>query len=205
VKTRTILGLLGLALAASGCLAAPPPMVVPLATARVAEDFDTYSLRRVGLIPPVGELEESAAAALQQGLLAELSRTSTLEIVVLSDADLEEVEPSEPFRRGWYRPRTILELSRRYSLDGLLFVEVTDRRFYPPQTLGLQVDLVSTETGLVVWSSALHMDASDEAVRVGMQAYYGVEESAGGTAWQVALLSPERFARFAAYQVASLL
>jgi hypothetical protein len=80
---------------------------------------------------------------------------------------------------------------------------VTQERFYPPQLLALQADLVSAETGLVIWSSTVHLDASDPRVLDGLQVYYGNEDDR--EAWRVALLSPERFARFAAFQIACLL
>ena len=80
---------------------------------------------------------------------------------------------------------------------------VTQERFYPPQLLSLQVDLVSADTGLVIWTGKVDLDASDERVLQGLRIYYGIEED--DETWRVALLSPERFARFAAFQIACLL
>ena len=115
----------------------------------------------------------------------------------------DELEASDPHRRGWYSPRTIIGLAERYHLDALVFGTVTQERFYPPQLLALQTDLVSAETGLVLWSATVHLDASDPRVLDGLQVYYGLDEDP--EAWRVALLSPERFARFAAFQIACLL
>ena len=47
-----------------------------------------------------------------------------------------------------------------------------------------------------------HLDADDPRVAEGLQTYYGGVDD---EAWQVALISPERFARFAAFQMACLL
>jgi len=116
---------------------------------------------------------------------------------------LAELESSDPYRRGWYKPKTIIGLSRRYSLDGILFGTVTQERFFPPQLLALQVELVSAETGLVIWSGSVDLDASDERVVTGLRLYYSDDDD--GENWRVALLSPERFARFAAFQIACLL
>ena len=111
---------------------------------------------------------------------------------------------SDPYRRGWYKPKTIIGLSQRYSLDGILFGVVTQERFFPPLLLSLQVDLVSAETGLVIWSGKVDLDASDERVVDGLRLYYGAQQG-DDEDWHVALLSPERFARFAAFQIACLL
>jgi hypothetical protein len=197
--------LLGLA----GCQTVPPLEVPCLASARSAPDFDSYRLRRVGILPPVSAADVGRAdlRALQEGLAAELARRAPLEVVLLEADDLEEVRASQPHLRGWYRPDTIIATSRRFSLDGLLFATVTHARRHPPQALGLSVDLVAAETGLVVWTSSVQLDANDPRVTQGLQVFYGRDprrpvEDPGRMPWELALLSPERFARFGAHQIA---
>lgn len=189
----------------SGCIVLPTAKMPRLANAVVSNDFASYQLRRIGLPPFRGRnLPEEQSLALQRALHSELSQSTPFEIVQLDADDLAELESSDPYRRGWYKPKTIIGLSQRYSLDGILFGMVTQERFFPPQLLSLQVDLVSAETGLVIWSGAVNLDASDERVIEGLRLYYGAQE--GNTEdWHVALLSPERFARFAAFQIACLL
>jgi hypothetical protein len=202
------LGILpGLLLLAGSCVA-PRILEMPqLAHAEVSNDFHTYDLRRVGLLPFGGEqVSREIGRAIQLGLFTEVSRAAPYEVVLLTREDLEELETSEPYRRGWYKPKTIIGISRRYNLDALMFGTVTQQRFFPPQFLSLQVDMVSAETGLVIWSSSIHVDASDQRVRDGLQLFYeGSGDNEEREDWELALLSPERFARFAAYQVALLL
>ncbi len=188
---------------AGGCLAPLEDSVPILATAEVAEDFDSYEIRRVGLLPFAGEgLTDVDREQLQVAFSAEIARFAPYEIVLLGEADLEAIEKSDPYRRGWYRPRTILSIAQRYRLDAILFGTVTSRRFYRPQSLGMAIDLVAAETGLAIWSSSVYLDATDPRVREGIEAFYRTEDE---DTRRVALLSPERFARFAAFQVASLL
>jgi hypothetical protein len=175
-----------------------------LANATVSSDFESYRIQRVGLLPFVGEeITSERSITLQRAFHAELSQSTPFEVVQLGGADLEALEESEPYRRGWYRPRTIIELTQRYSLDAIVFGTVTQERFFAPQLLALQVDLVAAETGLVIWSGSVQIDANDPRVVEGLQLYYGSEED--GEAWRLALLSPERLGRFAAFQVACLL
>jgi hypothetical protein len=175
-----------------------------LANAVVSSDFESYTLRRIGLLPFAGQgIGEEQGESLQRALHMELTQSTPFEIVLLGAEDLAELEASEPYRRGWYRPRTIIGLAGRYSLDAILFGTVTQERFYPPQLLALQVDMVSAETGLVIWSSTVTVDASDQRVLDGLRLFYGNEQD--DDSWRIALLSPERFARFAAFQVACLL
>jgi hypothetical protein len=203
MRRRTFIALLAPILAAA-CAVVRPPEMPRLASAIVSSDFESYALRRIGLLPFTGRgIEAVQGADLQRALHSELAQSTPFEIVLLDGADLAELESSDPYRRGWYKPRTIIGLSQRYSLDGILFGTVQQERFFPPQLLSLQVDMVSAETGLVIWSGTVNLDASDQRVLDGLQVYYGLE---GDTeSWRVALLSPERFARFAAFQIACLL
>jgi hypothetical protein len=193
-----------LALVTSACLATRPPDMPRLANAVVSTDFESYTLRRIGLPAFVGrELTAQQGRDLQHALHTELAQSTPYEIVLLDERDLAELEASDPYRRGWYEPRTIIGLAKRYSLDGILFGTVSQQRFYPPQLLSLQVDMVSAETGLVIWSGAVDLDGADQRVIDGLAVYYSNDSDR--ESWRVALLSPERFARFAAFQVACLL
>jgi len=197
------LALLAAALLA-GCMSLHTPRMPQLASAAVSNDFESYTLRRIGLLPFTGrDTSSEEGVDLQRAFHSELSQSTPFELVLLDEIDLAELESSDPYRRGWYKPRTIIGLSQRYSLDGILFGTVTQERFFPPQLLSLQVDLVSAETGLVIWSGTVNLDANDQRVIDGLQVYYGNQLE--NEDWRVALLSPERFARFAAFQVACLL
>ena len=179
-----------------------------LAQASVASDFHTYGLKRVGLLPFQGEgLDSDSARELQSAFVTELTTGTGLEVVPLTAADLEEVAKSEPFRRGSIKPATVLALSKRYRLDGLFTGTVSDVRGYAPQRLCVDLDLVASETGIAIWSASAHLDASDERVRLGLEQW--IEKTHGGTnaneGLEIYLMSPRRFAQFAAAQIAALL
>ena len=174
----------------------------------MSEDFDTYRIKRVGLVPFGGaELDAEGDLALQDAFLSEMSRSAHFEIVRLAGADVDEIPGSEPYRRGWYKPATIIDLAARYKLDGLLVGTVTQRHPYPPQSLGVELDLVAAETGLVVWHGSIFLDATDDRVRRSLEEYYRSRNAAAGTKESAALtlLSPRRFAHFAAHHLAQLL
>jgi hypothetical protein len=179
--------------------------VPPLARTQAAPDFETYRLGRVGLLPFDGdELGEGHAETLQRAFLLELGQLAPFEVVRLDPADLAEVQSSEPYRRGLYKPRTLLDLAERFRLDAILIGSVIQASVYPPQILGLELDLVSCQTGMVLWTASLHVDASDAAVRRHLDSFQRSQETTedwqGGV--QLTLISPSRFARFAANAVA---
>ena len=195
---------LAVGLSASSCAMFTSDMPM-IASAQVASDFDTYEISRVGLMPFQGtDVDLTRADELQLAFYSEFSRTTPFELVLLDGIDLEEVRGSEPYRRGWYHPTTIIEISRRYNLDAVLFGTVVRDQFFPPQELSVQVDMVAAETGLVIWSSSAHLSAGDLRVQEGLKIFYDSEVT-GAASWELSLVSPTRFARFAAFQIASLL
>lgn len=202
-------GRLGAALAlfllGAGCQTTMPDPG-PLATSTVAADFGTYRLARVGLLPFSGrDLTWESSVNLGHAFQIELSRVMPYELIPLSQADLEEVRAENPYLRGRYEPSAILEVSRRYRLDALLIGTVTQNEPYPPQALGLTLELVATETGQPLWSAAVHLDAGDARVRQRLDIWQASQKSDGGgrESVQLTLVSPERFARFAAWEVAT--
>jgi len=193
----------------AGCSLVGARKVDHLATAQVSSDFDTYAIHRVGLLPVIGrELDVEHAALLQSALYTELSLGTPFEIVPLTGEDMEEVEHGQPYLRGRYQPDMVIGLARRYRFDAMLLVTVIDASFYSPLRLSMQVELIATETGAAIWSSAVQLDASSPRVQEAVEAFYdesGAVEAQDGQGWEIALLSPTLFARFGAWQIARLL
>ena len=201
---------LALCCALSACTSAPTRQDAELfATARVVTDFESYDLRRVGLLPLLhDELLAEQSASIQSGFLGEFSRSTPFEVVCLDSADLAEIPGSDPYRRGWYDPRTIISLARRYQLDAVFVGTLADTQFFAPQRISAQVDLVACETGASIWTGAVHLDASDSHVRESLMLWREENTSdhyRGSEPNDLALISPRRFARFAAWQLAQLL
>ncbi len=151
-----------------------------LAQAEADSDFESYRMRRVGLVPFAGQtLGHEHGQTLQAAFLHEFAKSGAFEVVMLDERALHEVAESKPYRRGRLQPMTVLELAERYSLDGILMGTVTHANAYPPQVLGIEMDLVSCETGLPVWSSRLQSVASDARVRNGLEALARHQEGTG--------------------------
>jgi len=204
-------GLLAFALCASALASAcaSTERAIPrLGNAEVVADFDSYAIRRVGILPFADANGASEPQNVLQGAFyAELQRSTPYDLVLLNARDLEEIQRAEPHRRGALQPGTLIALAQRYRLDAVLFGTILQQQLFPPQMLSLRADLVSAETGQVLWSGRLHLDANRAEVRDGLRAYYGEGggPTSGDPSWELALLAPARLARFAAWQVALLL
>lgn len=189
----------------AGCqsTSSTPKLLPTLARTRASDDLDTYSLRRVGLLPPLGAQGEEAAA-LQAALGFELARRASFEVIALDAGDLAEVQLDQPHVRGRYTPQSILAIAHRFRLDGLLVGTVTHLEPYAPQSLGLGLELVAVDTGLVVWSSTIDVDTSELRVRDSLEAYQAARLGGGDPAddLSVLMLSPASLMRFAASEMA---
>jgi hypothetical protein len=176
-----------------------------LATTRVALDRDQYTLRRVGILPVNGEgMRAEEERAFQGALATELSSRWPAEIIPLREEDAAETPRQDGFHTGRIDPAAIVLLAKRYNLDGVVAVTITERRAYPPQRLGIEVELTACDTGLPIWAASLHMDAAGERTRSALHAWFESKRSKElpAEAWDLCLLSPQRFAEFAAAQVA---
>jgi hypothetical protein len=197
------------------CLAAVPALLCAcsstkssagsLATTRVATDRDQYSLRRIGILPVEGSvLRPDEARAFQAALATELSTRWRAEIVPLQREDTSETAAPQSFRTGRIDPDSIVTMARRNNLDGLVAVTMTARRAYPPQRLGVEIELTACDTGLPIWAASLRLDAAQERTRDALHSWHDSMRSseAATETWELCLLSPQRFAEFAAAQVA---
>lgn len=194
---------------ATGCQGILRPRAIDapeLASAKSATDFSSYRLARVGVLPVAGSgLSPGESEELQQLCFSEFSEQANFELVLLSQDDLEEVEASEPYLFGVYQPETVLGISRRYKLDGLLVGSVSRRQSHPPLKLNMHIDLVASETGMTIWSASVALQADRPDVRMGVEAFYGNGQPLSDDSWAGALLSPSRFARFGIWQMARVL
>jgi hypothetical protein len=204
-STRLLLGLGALVLGSS--CAAPVGPLPTLASATVVADFDTYNLRRVGVLPLSGlRLSEGLADYLQLALVSEFRATTGVEFVGLRANQLVGLPQFDPHLRGGYPVESILGLSGRHHLDALVVVTVTDRQAYTPQRLGLQAVLLSAETGMSLWQADLQLDAGDRRTRSAAESWaFGRGGDLSEDHWELILVSPRRFVQLAAAQLAKVL
>lgn len=201
-----VVALLGISLLGlAGCSNVGTKAVPLLATGRMTSDFESYTLRRVAVLPlEADSIEFVGDESLKDALYAEFVAATDYEVVPLDARDLLEMQGLEPLRRGHYSAETLLELRRRFRLDAIAVGSILTRRAVPPQRLGVQFDLLSCETGATLWSASVMLDAADARTREALEAW-SVEHSDSRAGAELILLSPRNFARFAAWQLMQLL
>ncbi len=190
----------------AGCNGPAIRGVIPLGTARASADFADYDIRRVGVLPPEGEVFDAGLVEpLRDALTAAFTAETSFELVPLGIIEMESIEGLAPARTGNIQPKAVLEIARRAGLDAILAARVVDLRPYEPVRLGLDVDLIAVETGLVIWSSHVRVDTGDSRALAAIESWQAAMRSGGESEHAVDLLSPRRLAEFAAAQAAMLL
>lgn len=206
MSTRVVPSLALLGVLLTSC--ATPVSVPTMGSAQIVSDFESYSIRRVGFLPfqplHAAQLAAQDVGSIETSFHAEFSAGTPYDIVPLSKDDLSEIAQLEPFRKGAYAPEAILAIRDRYRLDALLVGSVTARQVTPPLVLGAQLDLISCETGQTVWSADILLDSSIAETREAL-GIWASEELGEEHAARMAMISPRKFAHFAAYQMARLL
>ncbi|HIF41372.1 MAG TPA: hypothetical protein EYQ74_09770 [Planctomycetes bacterium] len=195
---------LGLALVLlCGCVMAPDPR--PQASATIASNFHTYSIRRVGLI----RLHDDALhRALDRAIRIEFLEASDYLIAPTYTGDLSP-EASTTRRSGSPFPLETLPPQALEGLDALLVPEVISSKMSAPQALEVRLDLIACETGLTIWSATAWVDSTNgEAQNRILEWQAQLPGGADGDdllRLQSILESPERLVRFAVHQLAGLL
>lgn len=191
---------------AASCVSTETRAMVPIGTAKAAADFASYDIRRVGVLPPRGEtLDAELSDALRDALRSAFAAETPYEMIPIGASELESLDTPDSMRTGRTEPRIVLEVARRAGLDAILATRVVDLRFYEPVRLGLEVDLIAVETGLVTWSSQVRVDVGDLRTLDAIQSWQESRRAGTESDRAVDVLSPRRIGEFAAAQVAMLL
>lgn len=183
-----------------GCVIAPDPR--PLATATIVSNFQTYSIRSVGLLRLH---DDDLHRALDRAVRIEFLEASDYVIAPTYSGPLSAEAP--PGKGGWaIFPLDALPPQALEGLDGLLVPQIIQSKTSDPQRLELRLDLIACETGFTIWSATAWVDSTSDEVRRrirGWQAQLpgGVKDGDPG----LVLQNPERLVRFAVRQLASLL
>ncbi len=196
-KSYGLLALLALGLLS--CAVGPIRKVRSYKTA----DLASYDLRRIVVMPFRNETAADSSQVSKPvtgAFLEEMRKDTPFEILELPEETAREINPGDPTRRGEYRLDGIIAAAKQYRADAIIFGTVTAYKPYYPQVLGVRAEMVSTETGSVLWSVDAYFDAKDVSVENAARIYYEDESShySDTEDWNVIFNAPSRFTNFVA-------
>jgi hypothetical protein len=187
-----------------GCTLVPgTPQVQPV-PAYFAGERDVDRVRRVMVLPfEVAPGVYANPADLREVLVAELAKLRRFELVPLPLGNDADELLYQQMSRGRISAEVLAELGTRYGIDGVLLGTITGYRPYTPPHLGVRLQLISLHTGAAVWATEVFYDAGNAATAADIEHFtYTVlapESSMHG--WELALISPNRFASFVFHRV----
>ena len=162
-------------------------------------------LQRVVLMPITASTPDLATLdhrnQLAQILEEELRKTHRFEVVRATREELRRGFGKDSFSAAESLPADLLtRIQSAHSADGVLFVQISSYRPFPPVSLGWELRLVTADQGRTLWSFDETFDASQAEVARSARDYFkshhtGASELADP---QADLRSPSRFARYTA-------
>jgi hypothetical protein len=189
----------------AGACAAPSERPVARAVNhRFADYADLMRLQRVLVLPFA--LDEAVVAdepLIRGEFVSELQKLQRFEVVPLPPGSDEDHEITEAMVRGMISTAPLVELAKRFHVDGILTGTILQYRAYRPPVLGLRVQMISVHSGGIAWAADALYDAGDYATRLDVMHYCATVASPDDSlhGWEMTTLSHRRFARFVAHRL----
>lgn len=167
-------------------------------------------MRRVAMLPLAGgRFSAEALRDVTTAFQSELSRKTLFEVVPVSGADLEAICGQRQLSSVEPIPSEVLRtLRERFGAEGVLFTDITHFNPYRPVAIGVRAKLVDAGTGAITWACDVVFDSGQPAVaetarkfqRKFADPHRALADDGGSV-----LISPARFAKFAANEAFSSL
>jgi len=170
----------------------------------VAKHFDWSGMRRVALAVLTNESEHPRAIdSLRANLAAELQAAGLFEVVVLPPRQVRDLS-LKVRRSGRYDESVLVELHRRYNVDGLLVGTLTQYRPYRPMKIGVVLHLISINEATPVASIDALWDMRNRRVAQAARAYAQkhLKDCENPASAELIIHSPDLFQRFVCRQIA---
>lgn len=172
------------------------------------DDRDLAHVKRIMVLPFAPAPGVSAQVTqVREAFLGEMAKIQKFEVVPLPEGADDDRALYESLRRGRISADELVELGKRYHLDGVLLGTITNYRPYLPQNLGVRLQLTSLHSGATVWAAEGHYDATDAATLSDVEhfatTFLGEEPSKHD--WRINLLSPQKFAAFVSHRLVATL
>jgi hypothetical protein len=167
-------------------------------------------MRRVAMLPlSGGRFPAEALREVTEAIQGELSRKTLFEVVPVSGADLEAICGQRQLSSVEHIPADVLHaLHERLGAEGVLFTDITNFRPYRPIAIGVRAKLVDIGSGAISWACDVVFDSGQPAVaenaRKFQRKFSDPNRKLADDGGSV-LISPARFAKFAASEAFSSL
>lgn len=158
--------------AAIGCSSVPSPYSLSI-NYNKTDEFKRTQIHRVLLLPFEHDVDRDAVVdEVTEAFAVELRKIGIFEVVLPEENRATLALHQGIWTRGSVDLDTVLALKRGYEADAIIFGTITHYRPYEPILLGVKVGMVSTDTGLVVWSADGVFDSNESEVAELVKQYF---------------------------------
>lgn len=174
----------------------------------LADSRDLMAVRRVVVLPVAGDhVPEELRAHLQHSVETAIAATQRFQVVPLPAVVDRDRELLESEARGQLRTEGLVDLAKRYQIDGVVLCRVHTFQPYRPPVLGMQSQLVSIHSGDCVWAADATYDSATENVRSDMKEYYRHVLAPVDSLhdWELLQLSPRLYGQYVVHRLVATL
>ncbi|BBO16869.1 conserved hypothetical protein [Candidatus Brocadia pituitae] len=198
--------LMGCLFVAIGCSSGPTQYSSSINYSKT-DAFQEISIHRVLLLPFEYDVDRDAIIdEVTEAFAVELRKIGIFEVVLPEESRATGSLNHGIWSRGTVDLDTILALRRRYEADAIIFGNITHYRPYEPMLLGVKVGMISTDTGLVIWSADGVFDSNENEVAELVKQYFeSTHQKNALYGWRLILLSMRRYSQFVANQITKTL
>jgi hypothetical protein len=166
-----------------------------------ADTRDVRTVRRVLVLPlRVGDGIQVDEQMVRAALNRELNLIQRFQIEALPSGEDEAIAINAAFSHGNVSIPALVNLAKRYRLDGVLVARLTSYRPYQPQHIGLEARLFSLHTGSWIWIADATFDAKSAVCIADLNHYAKSvlrDSDVTGDSARLLHLSPQKFASYA--------
>ncbi|TVM00963.1 MAG: hypothetical protein CV087_11800 [Candidatus Brocadia sp. WS118] len=196
----------GCLVAAIGCSSVPPHYSSTL-NYNKTDGFKRTQIHRVLLLPFEHNVDRDAVIdEVTEAFAVELRKLGSFEVVLPEENRATLALDRGIWTRGTVNLDTVLTLKKQYDADAIIFGNITHYRPYEPMLLGVKVGMISTDSGLVVWSADGVFDSNEnEMAELVKQYFESTHQKNALYGWRLILLSMRRYSQFVANQITKTL
>ena len=139
----------------------------------VHPDYDNFSIKRVMLAPIKNESSHrDVGKTLEPIFIREYIKLNKFEIVPTPPDLEEEIATFSVREKGTFYALHLYDIGKRYNVDAIIFTSVTAFSPYEPCIIGINAQMISTYSGIVVWALNEVYDGNLRSVESLAKVYY---------------------------------
>ncbi len=174
----------------------------------VHPEYDRFKIRRVMFAPIKNETTYSdVQRVLEPIFMTEWSKINYFEIVPAYGDVRNEFDSFHIHERGRFYKLRLYDIAKRFNVDAVIFTHVTRYSPYEPCTIGINVQMIHTYSGVVVWALNETYDGKLREVENMVRNYYfeNMRFEYPLLDWKIMMVSMRNFAQAVGYSVANSL